>query len=271
MRLSVTSWSFPALALDEAWAVAQALGFGAMDVGLLHGPSLDRDAILGDPDSAAAGLRARGIHAANLYWLFGAGIADNAVSDPGAASRNRADFVRVARFARSAGIPSIFVLPGVVTPGTGRTEALRRSADSLAGLLDVATEAGVTLTVEPHVGGVLSSPAETLDLLGRVPGLRLALDYAHFVCAGFRQDEIDPLLPHAGHIHLRQARPGALQAKWGQGTIDFPALFEALRAIRYDGYVAVEYVHQDYMGTLYDDVLTETVRMRDCARAHGIG
>ena len=98
-------------------------------------------------------------------------------------------------------------------------------------------------------------------------GVRLALDYAHFVCLGFRQEEVDPLAPFAAHVHLRQARPGALQAKFGEGTINFPALFGTLRDAGYAGSLALEAVHQDYMGTLYDDVLTETVAMRDAFNA----
>jgi hypothetical protein len=39
-----------------------------------------------------------------------------------------------------------------------------------------------------------------------------------------------------------------------------------LKAAGYDGYLAIEYVHQDYMDGLHDDVLTETVDMRDCVR-----
>jgi sugar phosphate isomerase/epimerase len=66
---------------------------------------------------------------------------------------------------------------------------------------------------------------------------------------------------------LRQTRPGALQAKLAQGTINFAALLATLRDAGYSGYLALEYVHQEYMGTLYDDVLTETVQMRDLVRA----
>jgi hypothetical protein len=39
-----------------------------------------------------------------------------------------------------------------------------------------------------------------------------------------------------------------------------------LRKAGYDGYLAIEYVHQGYMNTLFDDVLTETVQMRDLVR-----
>jgi sugar phosphate isomerase/epimerase len=87
---------------------------------------------------------------------------------------------------------------------------------------------------------------------------------------GFPQGEIDVLAPHAAHVHLRQARPGALQAKWGEGTLDFGAIIETLREAGYDGFLSIEYVHQAYMNTLSDDVLTETIRMRDLARAHGV-
>jgi sugar phosphate isomerase/epimerase len=119
------------------------------------------------------------------------------------------------------------------------------------------------------VGGLLDSPVRTLDFLAAVPGLKLTLDYAHFVCMGWTQSAIDPLAGHAAHVHLRQARPGALQAKWGEGVIDFGAVAERLRAVGYAGFLSIEYVHQGYMNTLSDDVLTETVRMRDHMRGFG--
>lgn len=256
MKLCVTSWSFPACTLFEAWGVARALGFRAMDLGLLHGAALDRTRITSDPIGASAALA--DITPSNLYWLFGRDIVENAVSDPAVAAGNEAEFDSVCRFAKAAGCPTVFVLPGVT--GTG---AFAAAAKGLRGLVQVAEAHGVQLTVEPHVGGLLASPTSTLDMLREVPGLKLALDYAHFVCMGFRQSEIDVLAPYAGHVHMRQARPGALQAKWGEGVLDFTAMVGLLRDVGYDGYLAVEYVHQDYMNTLFDDVLTETIHMRD--------
>lgn len=264
MRMTITSWSFPACTLDEARGVAAALGFRAMDLGLLHGPALDRARITSAPDAAAQELA--GLAVSNLYWLFGRDIAHNAVSDPTARARNAAEFDAVCRFAGAVGCPTIFVLPGISGPG-----AFTASAAGLRDLVAVAQRHGVTLTVEPHVGGLLSSPGETLRMLDEVPGLRLTLDYAHFVCMGFRQAEIDVLAPHAGHVHLRQARPGALQAKWGEGVLDFTGMVGILRDAGYQGWLSVEYVHQAYMNTLSDDVLTETIRMRDHLRALGVG
>lgn len=269
MKLSVTSWSFPACTLAESHGIARALGIRHLDLGLLHGAALDRDRVLADPLAAAEGIRSLGIEPANLYWLFGASPADRAVSDPSALDRNLADLDRVARFAAALSIPTLFLLPGVTRPGTPRRDLLAASATSLRAMLPVTQAHGVQLTIEPHVGSLLASPAETLDLLAAVPGLQLTLDYAHFACLGVPQPEIDRLAPHAAHVHLRQARPGALQAKWGEGTLDLGRMIETLREAGYDGFLSIEYVHQPYMNTLSDDVLTETIRMRDLARAHG--
>jgi sugar phosphate isomerase/epimerase len=269
MKLACTAWSFPALTLPEVAGVAQALGIDAIDVGLFYRSTLDRARLLDDPRGYAAEVGALGVTLSNLYYLFGATPADRHLADPHALAANQADFSRVVQFCRAASIPSIMVLPGVVGVAQTRREALAASVASLGALQPLAEEAGVLLAIEPHVHSLAESPALVLELLERVPGVRLVLDYAHFVCLGYRQDEIDVLAPHAAHIHLRQARPGALQAKLGQGTINFAALLGTLREQNYSGYLAIEYVHQDYMNTLFDDVLTETVQMRDLVRASG--
>ncbi len=257
MKLSVTSWSFPACTLPEVAGIAKALGLSAIDIGYFYAAALDKAALLADPEGTAARLAGQGVTSPCLYHLFGDTLAD----------RNLADFAQVAAFCRAAAIPTVFVLPGVCNPGQGRAEALRESAASLQALVRVAEDAGVQLTVEPHVHAYLESPGLVLQLLEQVPGLKLTLDYAHFVCLGYRQEDVDVLAPHAAHVHLRQARPGALQAKGHEGTINMEAMLGTLRDAGYAGWLALEYVHQDYMGTLHDDVLTETVRLRDRVRA----
>lgn len=261
MRLSVASWSFPALTLPEVAGVARALGIGAVDTGYLYRSALSREAILADPSGEAERLRGLGVAVSNHYHLFGEGLAGRNLALPGTADANARDLERVLRFAEGAGIPTVFVLPGLVNPGQSRDDAARVAAESLRALLDV-PGARERLCVEPHVQSWCESPDLARRLIDAT-GVRLALDCAHFLCLGFRQEEVDPLAPHAAHVHLRQARPGALQAKMAQGTINFPALFGTLRAAGYGGFLACEAVHQDYMGTLFDDVLTETVALRD--------
>ena len=48
------------------------------------------------------------------------------------------------------------------------------------------------------------------------------------------------------------------------------ALFGTLRDSGYQGALSLEYVHQDYMATRYDDVLTETILLRDQFRSWSV-
>ena len=158
----------------------------------------------------------------------------------------------------------------MINPGQSRRQALDNSVENLKPLVEAGQDAGVILTIEPHVHGLLESVEMTHELVDRVPGLKLTLDPAHYLSLGFRQDEIETLCPHTAHVHLRQSRQGDLQAKMDEGTINFPAFFGALRDAGYDGWLAIEYVHQAYMNTLFDDVLTESVRMRDSFNAWNV-
>lgn len=267
MRLSLTSWSMPLCALTEAAAISNALGIGALDVGLFYRSALDRDAILADPNAVAETVTALGVAVPNYYHLFGDGLEGRNLALPGTVDDNARDLSRVLSFCDGAGIGTVFVLPGVINPGQSRRQAFAASAESLNALVAVAADFDATLTIEPHVHSLLESPTDVLALLEAVPGLKLTLDYAHFVCLGYRQEDIDVLAPHAAHVHLRQARPGALQAKGTQGTINMAAQFGTLREAGYDGALSLEFVHQDYMNTLFDDVLTETVALRDLYRS----
>jgi sugar phosphate isomerase/epimerase len=267
MELSLTSWSLRACNLMEAATIVKALGIGALDLGYFYGPALDKAALLATPARLAEQVRALGVRVPSLYHLFGATLAERNLADPAHRGANEADLKQVVVFCAEAGIPTVFVLPGVCNPGQSRSQAFAESAESCRRLLPIAAEQGVQLTIEPHVQSYLETPPLVLDLVGQVPGLKLTLDYAHFVCLGWRQDEIDVLAPHAAHVHLRQAKPGFLQTKMSQGTINFEAQCAALRDAGYDGCLSLEFVHQDYMDTLYDDVLTETIILRDRVRA----
>ncbi|WP_306120156.1 MULTISPECIES: sugar phosphate isomerase/epimerase family protein [unclassified Roseitalea] len=268
MKLSVTSWSFPQCDLAEAASIARAIGLDGIDLGYFYRAALDKDRLLAEPQAYGAELRrALPLPAANLYHLFGADPAERNLAQSPPDARNLADFNAALAFCRAVGAPTIFVLPGLLGPGQSRASALASTAEALKPMVEAADGTGVTVTVEPHVHSYLESPELAAALIDKVPGLALTLDPAHFAVIGYRQDEIEALVPHAGHVHLRQARPGALQAKMEEGTLNFPAFFAALRDAGYDGWLAIEYVHQAYMATVHDDVLSETVRMRDAFRA----
>lgn len=266
MKLSVTSWSYPLLDLQEAGGVSKALGIDGIDVSLFYASGLDKARLLSEPDAYGAEISAGlPLPVANYYHLFGNDLSDRNLAGPDG-PENLQDLKASVRFAKAAGAASVFILPGMINPGQNRGAAIEASAGALKPMVAAGQEAGVAVTIEPHVHGILESVEATHELLSKVPGLKVTLDLAHFVSLGFRQDEIETLCPHAGHVHLRQARQGFLQEKMENGTINFPGLFGALRDAGYDGWLAIEYVHQTYMNTVFDDVLSETVKMRDCFR-----
>lgn len=268
MKLSVTSWSFPELNLDEVGGLANVLGFGGIDIGYFYRSALDKAELLRAPEAYAELVRERlPVPVSNLYHLFGNSVADRNLADPEHRIANLTDFRRVLKFCAAVGAPTVFVLPGIINGAQSRRQALDETVESLKPLLAAADGTGVTVCVEPHVQSYLETPALAAEMCERAPGVKLALDYAHFAVAGYRQEEIDALAPHVGHVHLRQARPGALQTKLEEGTLNFPAIFASLRDTGYDGWLASEYVHQGYFDTLHDDVLSETVKMRDVFRA----
>lgn len=263
LQFSLTTWSLPYCTLAECRAIATALHIASLDVGYFYRSALDRRRVLEEPEAYAREVVKTAGAPKCLYHLFGTGMEERNLASEASAHDNFADFAKVRRFCQAAGISTVMVLPGVVNPGQSRVEALEISARNLKELAARSADSQITITIEPHVHSYLESPDLVLELLDRVPGLRLTLDYAHFLCLGYRQQEIDALAPHAAHVHLRPARPGVLQAKLEQGTLNFRAMLGTLRDAKYSGVFALECVHQDYMNTLFDDVLSETIKLRD--------
>ncbi len=270
MKLTLTSWSFPRCTLEEAAGIARALGFEALDAGAYPGGHLDRDAILKGAGSEVQRVRSLGLQISNVYYTFGAGFTARPLNspDPQVRHENREDFRRVIEFCAAVACPSVMLLPGVIHAGASKADAIHYCIEACQELLAISQPAGVVIAIEPHVMGLLESPRDALTVVEGAPGLKLALDYAHFITLGYTQAAVDPLCAFTAHVHLRQAKPGFLQTRLEHGTLNFAAMLDALRQAGYNGYLAVEYVHQDYMQTDNVDVISETVKMRDLIRAN---
>ena len=73
-----------------------------------------------------------------------------------------------------------------------------------------------------------------------------------------------PLVPYAGHFHLRQGANKQLQARWEDGEINVVEVVGRLQEVGYEGYLTLEYEHEPgWMDMDKCDVLTETIKMRD--------
>ncbi len=93
-------------------------------------------------------------------------------------------------------------------------------------------------------------------------GVTLTLDPSHFVWAGHSQAAWQHLVAVTGHVHLRGADDGRVQAPMSANTIDFRALVDALEDAGYDAALTLE--ASTLMGALNEcDTVSETVQLRD--------
>jgi len=265
MNLSGATWSFVGATLGEAVGIYRILGVNAVDLISAPGATINAEKVITDPHRAAQQTKDLDVEFANLIFQFATNFYDRALNHKDGAKRrqNIEDFKAVAEFCRAAAVPSVTVLPGVIQEGWPVKKSLEVAAESLNEMAVIAEAKGVLLTFEAHVQSLLESPSETLAFLEANPRLKLTLDYSHFIYHGYSHEKIDPLIPFASHVHLRQGAKGVLQARMDQGTIDFNRIIRNLESVGYKGFLALEYEHDPWLRMDRVDVITETIKMRD--------
>jgi len=272
IRLSCADYTWPAVPHALALDIIRGLGFDGVDIGYMSGRSHVRPEDTGGSLAWHAGrvaerCAARGLAIADVFAQTGS-FESAAVNHPDPAERDRSleFFTRALEFARLVGSPGLTILPGVVFGGEPWQAAADRAAAALRRRVETATAAGLRLSVEPHQGSVADTPERAARLAEMTPGLRLTLDYGHFVFSGASDADIEPLVAGAGHIQCRGARAGVLQASMEASTIDFPRMVRALADVGYQGFLATEYVWSEWHRCNEVDNLTETVALRDLLR-----
>jgi sugar phosphate isomerase/epimerase len=267
MHLSVASFSFEVLPLEATLVVARALGYNAVDIAgfTQRGRcSFEPADVAADPgrqaDILLPLLDKYGLTVTDFFPQFGAAPPLHSLNDPDPAvgEENMAWVRGAARFCRLIGSPGMTILPGVDHTTRTLADNLAVSADYLRRAVDIAGEHGVQVRFEPHMGAVADTPELALGLVDAVPGLKVTLDLAHFALQYIPEERAWPLLPHTGHVHVRQARPGKLQVAHAEGTLNFPDLIARLKAHGYAGALTVEYVCADWYEVNRNDTLHES-------------
>jgi hydroxypyruvate isomerase len=269
-RLSCADSAFPKLSHDAALAVISDLAIGAVDIcvfaGYEHTPP---EAVIGDPKGAADAVLRRlertPLVVADVFAILRPTFEDLAVNHPDQEVRreSRSHFQRVIDFAQRIDAPGLTIQPGMAFAGVDPKRSLGVAAAELRHRATIAGEAGLRLSIEPHYQSIVETPGKTLELLEQAPEVSLSLDYSHFVFQGISQDEVDALVPYSGHVHLRQAAPGVMQARAEEGSIDFQRVTEKLNAGGYRGYLALEYQHEEWLDCQRVDCISETAALRD--------
>jgi Xylose isomerase-like TIM barrel len=117
---------------------------------------------------------------------------------------------------------------------------------------------------EPWAGGSVSSIEAVRALADAVPGVRFLIDTGHVTAWG---GDVLELLPFAGHVQVRDARPGEAQVAPGEGQVDFGAVLGRLAEIGYEGAISVEYFDLPEHGWPCTDPRAAALELRDLLRA----
>ncbi len=191
--------------------------------------------------------------------------------DPDERARSRALFEDMLELAVRIEAPGITMLPGIDWENGGHGDSFDRSVDELGWRAELARVEGLRFSIEPHLGSIAQAPAEADRLCRETSGLELTLDYSHFVYQGYSQEEIEPLVVHARHLHARGARETRMQTALKDSVIDFERLVDVLQASGYAGDIGLEVLWIDWEHLNECDTVSETILLRDRLRARLAG
>ncbi len=139
----------------------------------------------------------------------------------------------------------IHVLAGHV-PQDARPDAERTFVANLARAADKASEKNITLLIEPinprdRPGYFLNRAEHAADIIAKVgkPNVKIQFDFYHAqIVGGDLISRFEKHLPLVGHVQIA-AVPERYEPD--KGEINYPAIFEAIDRLGWDGFVACEY------------------------------
>ena len=268
--LATADFTFPLLPHEKALDLIRLLEFDGVDIGLFEERShLWPSREFQNTDASAARLKKllddRGLACADVFLQMAPDFVPFAINHPDPAPREKARdwFLRTLDYAAGAGSQHVTALPGVLFETESAEESWARACEELAWRVAQAESRNLVFGTEAHVGSLAPTPQDAERLVRDVPGLTLTLDYTHFTRAGRPDAEVEPLIQHASHFHVRGARKDRLQTSFKDNTIDYQRILEVMDQTGYGGYGGIEYVWIDWEHCNECDNLSETILFRD--------
>ncbi|HIQ21061.1 MAG TPA: sugar phosphate isomerase/epimerase [Planctomycetes bacterium] len=187
-----------------------------------------------------------GIRIVGLHWLLAKTKGLHLTSPDAEVRRRTTDYlIALARFCHDlGGDVLVFGSPKQrdLAPGVSREEGMAYAAEVFRGVMPVLEKTGVRLALEPlgpRTTNFMVFAADTVELAQMVnsPFCKLILDCKAMVT---ESQSIPELIRryHQWLIHFHANDPN-LQGP-GMGELDFLPIFEALRDVRFGGWVSVE-------------------------------
>jgi hydroxypyruvate isomerase len=164
---------------------------------------------------------------------------------PGREEDFAAHFEQALGYVTAIGGRAVHCLAGIL-PREQRPAAETTFIANLVRAADQAVEKNITLLIEPinlrdRPDYFLSRPEQAAEIIRKVarPNVRIQFDFYHAqVMGGDLITRFQKHLPLVGHVQIA-AVPSRHEPD--EGEVNYPAIYAALDASRYDGFVAAEY------------------------------
>jgi sugar phosphate isomerase/epimerase len=140
--------------------------------------------------------------------------------------------VHTARFAAQAGAQVVIF----------KADGLETYARTAGPFLDAIEELPLKAVITNHTGGAIESPDDFRQALDRIGDPRMLglFEVGHFHQSGYTwQEGASVLGERIGLVHLKDVADGEC-VPFGEGEVDFPALFAHMRSVGYAGDYVIE-------------------------------
>jgi inosose dehydratase len=271
MKLGYSTWGMPKLSIDVAVERIAALGFDGLEISVLPAWTTSIDMLNGAE-------RKRILQLVNDKGLTISAISGHASlleANPEENTRNlerlKAAIDLAVEWAQGGRIPYVNTLSG------GRTadwEAQKELfAERLLPAAEYAQAKGVVLAMEPHVDGLVDTPARMVEILQMVnaPALKVNFDISHFDILGMSTEEsVSILSPYSVHTHVKDQRgryPDYEFLTPGEGDFDYVEYLKAMQTHGYDGFINAEVSLMRQRKPDYDPLAACDLSYRTLAKA----
>jgi sugar phosphate isomerase/epimerase len=213
---------------EKALTTIAELGFTKVDVAIHErGPHFRPSEVLADVHGIAQKLR------------FGPGLvpaAFDVVIEADGEEQFMQQLQSVCQLAR------LVAVPVVTLPASAADLGLEAEAKRLKGLVAIAEQEGIILTVATRIGTLTDDPDVAVQLCERVPGLGLTLDPSHYIAGPHQGGCYEQVYPFVRHVHLRDSGrgPNQFQVRVGQGEVEYGRIISMLARFDYERILTVE-------------------------------
>jgi inosose dehydratase len=271
MKLGYTTWGMPQMKIDDAVTLIADLGYDGIEIAVLPGWTTAIDTL----DTAERRRILQLVNNRGLTISAVSGHASLLEDDPAAlaanATRLKAAIDLAVEWAQDGRVPYVNTLSGGRTADWDSQHAL--FAERLAPLAEYAGSRGVILAMEPHVDGLVDTPARMVTILEMVnsPHLRVNFDISHFDILGMTTEEsVSILVPYSVHTHVKDQTGRYPHYEFlvpGTGTFDYVNYLQVMHKYGYTGFINGEVSMMAQRKPGYDPVAACTLTYQTLAQA----